>query len=343
MLTLVLLTMASLAKKNCQDPNETLIETADNAAVCLHHYPGEGPPVLLVHGISSNATFWDVSEHLSVAKALQMSGLDVWAIDERGHGEAQKTTNRKRQRHGWLIDDYGFYDIDAAIKHIQKENSRRVHYIGHSLGGMALAPYLHMHGANALESITIMGSPMNFQYPDALWKVSNQLVPLSPPVIPMTQLAWMGSVTPKNPFYIDEFLFTPGSMSLKERRQMFQRVVSPMSRQEILQLQSAMKSGSFQSADGIDYRTVLSQIDTRTLVIAGRGDYVAPTDRVYGYFAALGSVDKHWLVLGKDFGFEHDYGHLDMVISQPAHREVVPLLIDWINRSDTQSAFPDAL
>ena len=340
MLMSVVLSGVALAKSFCQDPNESLIETADKAAICLHHYPEEGPPVLLVHGISSNAAFWDVSDGLSVAKTLQANGLDVWAIDERGHGEAKQTKAKKRQRHGWQIDDYGFYDIDAAIRHIQLHNPNGIHYIGHSLGGMALAPYLYMHGANALESITVMGSPMNFQHPDLLWQLSNRVAYITPPHIPTDYLAWMGSLFPKNPFQIDEMLFAPGSMTGKERRQMYQRVVSPMTRQEVLQLHHAMKNGAFLSSDGTDYRTVLAETETRTLVIAGRGDYVAPTDRVYGYYTAMGSSDKHWLVVGTDFGFEHDYGHLDMVISQSAQREIIPLLVDWINRSDTQSVFP---
>ena len=342
MFLLSFFTTIALAKRQCSDANESLIETADKAAICLHHYPGGGEPVLLVHGIASNAAFWDVSEELSVAKRLQSAGFDVWALDERGHGEAKRTPSRKKQRFGWIIDDYGFYDIDAAIQHIQSKGHDRLHYIGHSLGGMALAPYLYMHGSDALQSITVMGSPMDFQNPDLLWQLSNTVAVFAPPQIPTNQLAWMGSLLPTTPFAVDQFLFAEDSMSPTERRQMYQRVVSPLTRPEVLQLYQAMRDGAFKSSDGMDYRAVLGQINTRALVIAGRGDYVATSDRVYGYYTALGSSQKHWLVMGTDYGFDHDYGHLDMVISQAAIKELLPILILWLNHSDIPSVSPNA-
>ena len=342
MLILSLVTSLSLARRPCQAPNEQLIETADQAAICLHHYPGAGEPVLLVHGIASNAAFWDVSDSLSVAKELQTAGFDVWTLDERGHGEAKRTLANRRQRYGWRIDDYGFYDIDAAIRHIQSTGHPTVHYVGHSLGGMALAPYLYKHGSSAIESMTILGSPMDFQHPDLLWQLSNQVAILAPPQIPTHQLAWMGSLLPQTPFAIDDFLFAENTMSPIERRQMYQRVVSPLTRQEVLQLYHAMKAGVFSSSDGTDYRKVLQETDVRALVIAGRGDYVASSDRVYGYYEALGAQHKYWLVLGKDYGFHHDYGHLDMVLSQSAFEDLLPVLIRWLSHSDIPNASPSA-
>src|SRR5262249_809727 len=48
-------------------------------------FDGEERPVLLVHGLASNAHLWDgVSEHLAKA------GHPVAAVDQRGHGRSSK-------------------------------------------------------------------------------------------------------------------------------------------------------------------------------------------------------------------------------------------------------------
>lgn len=46
-------------------------------------WPGEGPPVLLLHGLASTRRFWDlVAPHLA--------GLPVVALDQRGHGDSDR-------------------------------------------------------------------------------------------------------------------------------------------------------------------------------------------------------------------------------------------------------------
>src|SRR3954447_2943784 len=46
-------------------------------------WPGQGVPVLLLHGLASTRRFWDL-----VVPALVAAGLPVVALDQRGHGES---------------------------------------------------------------------------------------------------------------------------------------------------------------------------------------------------------------------------------------------------------------
>ena len=46
---------------------------------------GEQPPMLLVHGLASNARMWD-----GVGDALARLGHEVAAVDLRGHGQSEK-------------------------------------------------------------------------------------------------------------------------------------------------------------------------------------------------------------------------------------------------------------
>jgi pimeloyl-ACP methyl ester carboxylesterase len=68
------------------DPATMSLSVPVSVDVSLHvrHRPGPAaPPVLLVHGLESNARTWDL-----VAARLAGSGHPVYAVDLRGHGES---------------------------------------------------------------------------------------------------------------------------------------------------------------------------------------------------------------------------------------------------------------
>ncbi|RME28899.1 MAG: hypothetical protein D6798_01340 [Deltaproteobacteria bacterium] len=103
-----------------------------------------------------------------------------------------------------------------------------------------------------------------------------------------------------------------------------------MSRGELRQLRAMMAGQGFRSADGaIDYAASLSTLDAPLLVIAGRGDRVAPPDRVAPYHDLAGSADKELVIASRANGFTHDYGHLDLAIGDSAAAEIYPRIIDW--------------
>jgi pimeloyl-ACP methyl ester carboxylesterase len=61
--------------------------TVPGDGVSLHArvWGGGGTPVVLLHGLASNARIWD-----GVAPALAGAGLRVAALDQRGHGESEQ-------------------------------------------------------------------------------------------------------------------------------------------------------------------------------------------------------------------------------------------------------------
>lgn len=46
-------------------------------------WPGDGPPVLLLHGLASTRRFWDLL-------APRLAGLPLLALDQRGHGDSER-------------------------------------------------------------------------------------------------------------------------------------------------------------------------------------------------------------------------------------------------------------
>ncbi|HET7009291.1 MAG TPA: alpha/beta fold hydrolase [Anaerolineales bacterium] len=87
------------------------------------HWPGrEGKaPFLLLHGLASNARFWEL-----VAPTLSEAGHPLWAPDLRGHGQSDKPDG-----------GYDFATIASDVRQlIRRLEIDRPILAGHSWGGM---------------------------------------------------------------------------------------------------------------------------------------------------------------------------------------------------------------
>ena len=317
------------------------VATDDGATIMLHRYEAAGPPVLVVHGISSNHHCWDLAPDRSIGLALQAAGLDAWLVDLRGHGSATHDTEGKRQWAGWSIDHYGRHDIPAAIDHIREQTGfKEVAYLGHSLGGMVGAIYAgtHPQGDESLSALIAVGAPMDFSDPDPLVLGSLTLarytwIPVVPSDVGGDFRAMLGGAarTPLDA-WVDGMLFN--DLSEEMVPEMYRRVASPLSRGELRQLALVGQEGSFlDSAGEIDYLASLEQVTTPTLVIAGRADHIAPVDRVLPYYQRVGAERKRFVIAGRSTGFAADYGHLDLTLGDHASEEIYPLVVDWISGS----------
>jgi len=97
----------------------------DDARLAYHEWPGRGPTLLCVHGITANCHAWDCWAG-QLAPAYR-----VIAVDLRGRGESDKPPAYPVEAHRDLF----CYprDLDAFLDALGLET---VSYIGHSLGAM---------------------------------------------------------------------------------------------------------------------------------------------------------------------------------------------------------------
>ena len=318
---------------HCEGAESHVVPTDDGAVVHLHRHAAEGPPVLIVHGISSNHNCWDLTASRSLATFLSDAGLDVWLLDLRGHGDSQRDVQGKAQRSGWSIDDYALHDLPAAMGRIQKVTGfDTLSYVGHSLGGMVGGIFAAQGGDKKLSSFVAVGTPMDFEDPDPLMEVglkAGSAVGTVWPVLPSQIGARLQARLPNSPLPIDAMLFT--DLTGEAREQMYRRVVSHLSAGELKQLTAVGDLGTLHDAAGEkDHLAAFSNIQTPALIIAGRGDLFAPVDRVYATYEALGSQDKAFVVAGKATGFSADYGHLDLTLGDHVAEEIFPLILEHV-------------
>ena len=149
------------------------IVTPDHWKIALYRYtsttlgaslPQKKHPVLLLHGIASNHRVWDFGhEDLSFARHLASRGYIVYSMDLRGRcGSDGPHTGRGKQ---WSIDDFLLCDLPAATEYIiEQHGTEKLHWVGHSMGGILGFFYQIRHKAANLHSFTTFASALNYTY-----------------------------------------------------------------------------------------------------------------------------------------------------------------------------------
>ena len=268
---------------------EAIVPTEDGASVRLHRHPHAGPPVLLVHGLGSRGQYWDLTATQSMLRVLNEAGFDAWALDLRGHGGHQETADGAHLRVGWTLDDYGRFDLKAAIDHIRAETgSEQVAYVGHSMGGMVAAVYHACTATTPCPRWSLL--PRGLRPPRPLPGPEPGRLPVGRPDLPRRRLRpAVRADRPPPP---------RGGAALHPRqpgRGDAPRDVPPgvgeVSRGEMRHLLE-VHTGKLASADGKrDYLGALETLDVPLMVIAGGRRNRAP-DRVWPFYARAGSTDK---------------------------------------------------
>jgi len=104
------------------------------------NWGGNGPHILLLHGLASNLRIWDL-----VAPILVQMGYSVTAIDQRGHGLSSKPSQ------GYDFDTTS-KDVIRIINHLPLANPI---VVGHSWGGN-VAVHIGAHFSDHVRGICLI-------------------------------------------------------------------------------------------------------------------------------------------------------------------------------------------
>jgi lysosomal acid lipase/cholesteryl ester hydrolase len=335
--------------------------TADGWKLGVRHLRPAVPdpnklPVVLCHGLGLNATFWTITDH-HLPEQLQQRGYEVFLFDFRGSGESSPVgavgaiNARLRQtfllelREGqWNVDEIVRYDVPAVLQYVQKTTGRdRVNWVGHSLGGMLMFPYLELAppaDRARVANLVAMGSTIILaQAPQtSMLKANRALQKLARVVSPGRMGRPLMFARFPGLDKIDKFYYTASNVDEQTISRFYGYTLEDTGRSALKQLAPYLENGHMLSADGrIDYAARLGGVTVPTLLVAGDADIMSDVPSTELMYKILGSPDKTLARYGKAEGHFADYGHCDLVWSRYAPTEVFPDLIDWLDRRQPAS------
>jgi predicted alpha/beta hydrolase len=315
------------------------VSTRDGWRLALHRHRagphGGGAPIILCGGYACNRYFLDYDETYSLARHLARRGFDAWVVEFRGRGLSHATAACSRPT-AWTFDDLARIDVPAAIAYVVRAAGRRVAWVGHSMGGLALYAYLgcHPEGAAMVTSGITVASPVVFpSIGTGLFASIGRLL-LHVPFSDTIQQRWvLGAmwhlVGQTNALAVG---MNPANIDRQVVGQALRCALSNVSRLKLQQLARWAFKGEFASADGtVDYRAALGQVRTPLLVVAGSADHLAPPATVQHTLVHLPTDVGSYLEFGRMHGHSVDYGHVDLILGRAAPGEVFPALARWLS------------
>ncbi len=316
------------------------VETPDGSAIELRRLPrghgasdaarGQGeasPPVLLVHGIALNHRNNDLTEDLSLGRALSKAGRDVWLLtlrsgrDDLGFFEERRVSFERMAKH----------DLPIGVAEVlRRTGASQLDYVGFSMGGMLLYASLGRFVPEAqVRRVAIIGSPASIEPPLAMLSRVARLVPgwLVPTLrlrIVSRFLAFMAEWirTPIHRWVYDPDNVEPGTAPYAMVNG-FVNIPHPLATEFI---RWAADHGVVRF-EGTPVTETLRAVRTPVFFVAGAGDRIAPPRAVRRAFEAWGAdadveVDKQFTLVGIETGAAADYGHGDLAIGRFAEQDV---------------------
>lgn len=336
------LTAAALLSAGCaghivrpsMDPREIhQVTTADGWRLDLRRYPSDGPPVLLVHGMSANHYNWDFRPEISLADYLQSHGFDVWVPELRGDQGALPPAGVAHPRR-YTFDDHANLDVPAIVRGVlDATGAETVQWVGHSMGGMLLYTQLTRAPEQIRAGVAIC-SPGTFEHPipihdlarSARWMVTNRSRIPSRAIGKL--IAPFGKVNVLVPQVANPALMD-GAMLRGLSAYTLEDVPGPVAHQAM----GWLTSGAFTRVDGSQW---LEPRSTPLLLMGAARDGVVSEADVAATCARYPNCE--YLRLGREQGFSDDYGHVDPVLGRTARDEVYPHVLEFLQRTAAPSS-----
>lgn len=315
----------------------------DGWQLAIHHYQPHHQtvvdPVLLVHGLGANRYNLDAPGRYSLARYLARSGASCFVAELRGAGESVPAHEGIHLEKQWTFDDYVFKDLPSIVATILERTGRdRVHWVGHSMGGMLGYAFAGGTLGDQIQSLITIGSPCFTQNQSLLFDMALYLRPIARRLRTLPYEGLGHLLLPVLPLFRDtagRMLANPRNMDFNSLQGVLRKAPSSLPVSLMLQFATWYESGGAVLADGRRLTELLTNIQAPTMLVIGRDDRLASVPDQESIFKMLPSVHKELLLLSKESGLAHDYGHVDPVLGSRAEFEVWPHLLRWIRAHDS--------
>jgi len=289
-----------------------------------------GEPVLLVHGMGANQNNFTCPPGNCLVDYLSEKGYDCWTVDLRGSHSSEPPFERTRDE--VCLEDFFKEDIPAVIEHIKKiTRYERIHWIGHSMGGMLLYAYTLHKGGDDIISGTTLGSPIDFN--DAAKGIPTLPLIFAEKFPVVSGNIVRGLVPIMKALHISSFAFPinqrnlPASMNAGHFINMLEDPLPALTRQ----VREWMASGEYKLLDGtLDVAGSISELPVPLCAFFAKGDPFISVERAREWFGTIKNADKKMIVCSKENGFVEDYSHCDLAFSKEAIHEIFEPIFQWL-------------
>jgi pimeloyl-ACP methyl ester carboxylesterase len=301
---------------------------ADGVELAIHRVRGNGPAVLLLHGLGGNR-FSFLFARRSLAQHLAERGFDCYVPELRGAG--QSGTRHWR----YDLEDYLRWDLPAILSKIREVSGRdQVHWIGHSMGGVLLMCHGIRNEKPGLARGITIGSALNYRVGGSAFE--GMLAARS--VIERLSLLPFGAFTHLlaplmgrvgNP--LELFNFWPTNAEPEIVRAVHANAFGAIPVSLLRSLATTFEPEGLTSRDGaLRYFASAARFPAPLLLLAGSEDRQCPVSTVEATAEAIGRDRAKVESFGRAFGHEDEYGHFDLVLGRRAPTEVWPRLEAWL-------------
>ncbi len=325
-------------------PRQYWARTRDGWDLALYRYQpprgGHGTPVVLCHGMSSNRWDMDAPGPMSMARWLRRRGYDVWVIELRGAGRSMRPTWWNGKHYAWSFEDYVQHDAPAALRVVLRETgAARVHWVGHSMGGMIAYALLMSPIHHKIASAVTLGSPTMSQvghpvldfgvpYRSLLRYVPNRialgtLARVAAPIAPLLARILRPSIA--------ELGWCPGNADVALLRTLMLIAVDDIPASLLREFARWYDTRVMSDRYGMfDFSAHLERITVPICIIAGSHDGLTPVRDLEEVYRRIASQEKTFRIVGRAHGCARNYSHADLVLGRHASDDVFPIVLEWL-------------
>lgn len=313
------------------------VKTKDNWDIALSSYTPKDKitqpyPVLLCHGLGSNRLAYNIDKEHSLALYLAQQGYDVYAVDLRGHGLSEKpNTGGSDKTWNWGFNEYAYEDLPAVLNEVLTLSGKdKLHYIGHSMGGILLYCLQAMNSELPIKSGMTIGSTLNYHNSKTVFNLIAKLKPLTALInkAPIHLSALLSSkLSGISRAFIDTLYVCPKNVKTQNYQKLMENAMQPTTAKVLAELALAINGEGMKNRDGARYEELLKEqgYSFPILAIAGARDTQCSPE-------AASRFGTDWQSFGRKYGHSCNYGHMDLISGENAPEEVWPSIKSWLDK-----------
>lgn len=294
--------------------------------------------VLLQHGLASGSLGLQYPGR-SLAHYLAERGYDCYLPELRGHGASEAPRDMR-----WDLDDYLFNDIPAVLDAVLERSGReRVHWIGHSMGGVLLFLLGILRPDAPIASGQAIGSALDYRVGSTGF---SRMLPLRPlldyvPALPYGAVMHLAApLLARLPDPVSGFNFWHSNVEPSVIRRISGSLFHTISPALLRSLSATFEPRGFSTRDGsVSFLERARSFTLPLRLIAGTRDKQVSVEAVR-HTATLVGGRAEVKVHGKEHGDADDYGHWDLILGKRAPSEVWPGVLAWLDEHSAEGRSP---